>query len=189
MARNRNRSSATKKRGSRTTQPKQRLRSTRQSRRSLSLAELPERSHSARDRSLRALWDIRHGASPTQAARDNRVTTRTIKKYVGAALLQERPGGRIRATKSDRFVRYMQIPGAHGPIEIKARGSKQASEVARYKAAVNRYLGGDLGALAPWHGKRISGVELITAGRTLKGLAQKELLPYSLYRSLSGGAA
>jgi hypothetical protein len=86
-------------------------------------------------------------------------------------------------------VRYLQIPGPHGPIEIKVRRSKEASEVARYKAAVNRFLGGDLGALAPWHGKKIAGVELITAGRTLKGLAQEELLPYSLYRSLSGGAA
>jgi len=132
---------------------------------------------------------MRHGASPSQAATDNRVTLRTIKKYVGAALVQDRPGGRIRATKSDRLVRYLQIPGLHGPIKIQARGSKEASEVARYRAAVNRYLGGDLGALAPWHGKKIANVELITAGRTLKSLHQKELLPYSLYRSLSGGAA
>ncbi len=152
-------------------------------------AKLPEKSFAARERSIRALWDIRHGASPSQAGRDNEVTIRTIKKYLGSALLQERPGGRIRATKSDRFVRYLQIPGPHGPIDITAHGSKEASEVARYKAAVNRFLAGDLNALAPWHGKKIAGVELITADRTLKGLAQKDLLPYSLYRSLSGGAA
>jgi hypothetical protein len=36
--------------------------------------------------------------------------------------------------------------------------------------------------------KKIAGIELITAGRVLKGLADKELLSYSLYRS-SGGAA
>jgi hypothetical protein len=132
---------------------------------------------------------MRHGASLSQAARDNGVSERTIKKYIGSALLQDRPGGRIRATKSDRFVRYLQIPGPHGQIEIRARGSKEASEAANYKAAVNRYLRGDLNALAPWSGKKIAGIELITAGRTLKGLAQEELLPYSLYRSLSGGAA
>lgn len=112
-----------------------------------------------------------------------------MKKYVGSALLQDRPGGRIRATKSDRFVRYLQIPGPNGPIEITAHGSKEASEIAKYKAAVNRFLAGDRNALAPWHGKKIAGVELITAERTLKGLAQRDLLPYSLYRSLSGGAA
>ena len=66
---------------------------------------------------------------------------------------------------------------------------KRQARLAKYKAAVNRFLAGDLNALAPWHGKEIAGVELITAGRTLKGLAQKELLPYSLYRSLAGGAA
>jgi len=153
------------------------------------IAKLSKRSYFARDRSIRALWDIRHGVPPSQAARDNRVTLRSLKKYLGAELIQDRPGGRIRATKSDRLVRYLQIPGLHGPIEITVRGSKEASEVARYKAAVNRLLGGDLGAMAPWHGKKIADVELITATRTLKSLAQKELLPYSIYRSLSGGAA
>jgi hypothetical protein len=132
---------------------------------------------------------MRHGASLTQAARDNGVTTRTIKKYVGSALLQDRPGGRIRSTKSDRFVYYLQIPGPHGPVEIKAHGSKEAADAARYMSAVNRFLRGDLNALAPWRGKKIAGVQLITDRQGLKGLAKDELLPYSLYRSLSGGAA
>jgi len=148
-----------------------------------------ERARDSRTRALRALSAMRHGASISRAARDNGVTTRTIKHYAGSALLQHRPGGRIHATKSDQLVRYLQIPSPDGPIEITAHGSKEASEIARYKAAVNRFLVGDLNALAPWHGKKIAGVELITAGRTLKGLAQKELLPYSLYRSLAGGAA
>jgi hypothetical protein len=132
---------------------------------------------------------MRHGTSPAQAARDNGVTVRTIKKYVGSALLQDRPGGRLRTTKSDRLVRYVQIPGPFGPIEIKVRGSEQASDAAKYDAAVSRFLRGDLNALAPWHGKKIGSVELITAGPAIKRLAQKELLPHSLYRALSGGAA
>jgi hypothetical protein len=132
---------------------------------------------------------MRHGASISQAARENGVSTRTIKKYVGSALLQDRPGGRIRPTKSDRFVYYLQIPGPHGPVEIKARGSKEAADAGRYMAAINRFLRGDLKALAPWRGKKIAGVELVTDRRALKSLAQEELLPYSLYRSLSGGAS
>lgn len=150
---------------------------------------LSERSFAARDRALHALADMRHGASPSQAARDNGVTVRTIKKYVGSALVQDRPGGRLRASKTDRLIRYVQIPGPYGPIEIKARGSKQASDAAKYVAAINRFLRGDLKALAPWHGKKIGDVDLITAGPALKGLAQEELLPHSLYRALSGGAA
>jgi hypothetical protein len=136
-----------------------------------------------------ALTDMRHGASLSQAARNNGITIRTMKRYVGSELLQGRPGGRIRATKSDRLPRYMLLPGADGPVEITARGSKDASEVARYKAAVNRFLAGDPNALAPWRGKKIAGVELITDREILKSLAHKDLLPYGPYRSFSGGAA
>lgn len=148
-----------------------------------------QREAQTRQRALHALAQMRHGASISRAARDNGVTPRMMKRYVGSALFQARPGARIRATKSDRYVRYLQIPGPHGPIEIRVHGSKEARDIARYKAAVNRLLGGDLGALAPWHGKKIAGIELITAAQTLKRLAQKELLPYSLYRSLSGAPA
>jgi len=112
-----------------------------------------------------------------------------MKRYVGSELLQERPGGWIRATKSDRLPRYMQLPGADGPVEITTRRSKDASEVARYQAAVNRFLAGDPNALAPWRGKKIAGVELITDREILKSLAHKDLLPYGPYRSFSGGAA
>jgi hypothetical protein len=157
--------------------------------RSILASKLSERSFGARDRALHALWDIRRGSSFAQAARDNGVTRRTIKKYVGAALVQDRRGGRLRATKTDRLVRYVQIPGPLGPVEIKVRGSKQATDAAKYSAAVSRFLRGDLYALASWHGKRIGGVELITSGPALKGLAQEEFLPHSLYRALSGGAA
>src|SRR5437870_860837 len=87
------------------------------------LSKLTPRSFSARDRALHALADVRrHGVSLSHAARDNDVTLRTVKRYVGAALLQNRPGERIRATKSDRLTRYLQIPTPDGPKEIKVKG-------------------------------------------------------------------
>ena len=147
------------------------------------------KSHSARERALKALYAMRHGNTLSRAARDNGVTTRTIKRYAASALVQDRPGGRIRATKNDRLVRYLQIPGPDGPRDITARGSKEASKFANYKAAINRLLGGDRDALAPWHGKKIGGISLVTDTETLVEQARKELLPYSLYRSLAGGGA
>jgi hypothetical protein len=147
------------------------------------------REMQARERSLKAMWAMRQGDSLAKAARDNGVTARTIKRYVGAALVQDRPGGRIRATKSDRLVRYLQIPGPNGPMNINVRGSKRASEFAKYKAAVNRLLAGDRDALKNWHGKKIAGIELVTDTKTLVEQAHQELLPYSLYRFFSGGAA
>jgi hypothetical protein len=152
-------------------------------------SRLSDRSFAARDRALHALADMRHGASPQRAARSNGVTLRTIKKYVGSALVQDRPGGRWRASKSDRLVRYLQIPGPFGPAEIKVRGSKQAADAAKYSAAVGRFLRGDLNALTRWQGKRIGGVDLITSAPAIKELAQPESLPRSLYRALSGGGA
>jgi len=151
--------------------------------------KLQARSDASRQRAFKALWAMRQGDTLAKAARDNGVTVRTIKHYVGSALVQNRPGGRVRATKSDRLVRYLQIPGPDGPRDITVRGSKTASQFAKYKAAVNRLLAGDRNAMEKWHGKKIAGIELITDTRTLVEQARKEILPYSLYRSLSGGAA
>lgn len=146
-------------------------------------------NHLARERALKALWAIRRGDTLSKAARENGVSIRTIKRYVGSELVQERPGGRIRATKSDRLIRYLQIPGPDGPRDISIRGSKVASQFAQYKGAINRLLAGDGKAMAAWHGKKIAGIELITDEKTLISQARKEILPYSLYRSLTGGVA
>lgn len=131
---------------------------------------------------------MRHGDSLSRAARDNGVTIRTIKRYAASALVQDRPGARIRATKNDRLVRYLQVPGPEGPRDVTARGSREASKFAKYKAAINRLLRGDRDAMAAWHGKKIGGIPLVTDTKTLVEQASKDLLPYSLYRSLSGAA-
>jgi hypothetical protein len=146
------------------------------------------RGESARERSLKALWSMRHGDTLSKAARDNGVTIRTIKRYVGSALVQDHPGARIRATKSDRLVRYLQIPGPDGPRDITVRGSKAASEFANYKADINRLLRDDRHAMDKWDGRKIDGVALVTDPKILIEQARKDILPYSLYRSLSGGA-
>lgn len=152
------------------------------------LSRRSKRGTEARGRSLAALSAIRRGATLSRAARENGVNPRTVKRYVGSALVQDRPGGRIRATKADRLVRYLVIPALpNGSREITVRGSKAATQVAKYKAAVNRFLRGDRDAMAPWHGRKVASIELITSGDVLKSLADKGLLPYSLYRSFSGG--
>lgn len=170
--------------GKKTHQRKRGTRKTRQ----IPKSPLARRSDAARERALKALCAMRQGDTLSKAARDNGVTVRTVKRYVGSALVQDRPGGRVRATKSDRLVRYLQIPGPDGPRDITVRSSKTASEFAKYKAAINRLLRGDRNAMAPWHGKKIAGIELITDTKTLVEQARKEMLPYSLYRSLAGGA-
>jgi hypothetical protein len=132
---------------------------------------------------------MRQGNTLSKAARDNGIAPRTVKKYVGSALFQDRPGGRIRARKSDRLVRYMQLPGPDGkPIDVNARGLKIASEIAHYQADIARLLRGERSAMAKWHGKKIQGIELITETQTLVAQARRDQLPYGPYRSLTGGA-
>jgi hypothetical protein len=149
----------------------------------------PTRSDLARERAFAALSAMRRGTTLSRAAKENGVSPRTVKGYAGSALIQKHTGGRIRATKNDQLIRYLQIPGRFGPVDITVRGSAAASEFARYKAAVNRLLRGDADAMAEWYGKKIQGIELITSSDALIRLAHKDLLPYALYRSLAGGGA
>jgi hypothetical protein len=81
----------------------------------------------------------------------------------------------------------MVIAGPNGPREITVRGSRTASKVARYKADVNRFLSGDSRAISKWHGKKIAGLELVTDPNILIDQAEKDLLPYGVYRALIGG--
>ncbi len=131
---------------------------------------------------------MRRGDNLSSAARDNGVTIRTIKRYAGSALVQDRRGDAFaqrRATDSSDTSKFPVMRAR----ATKPRGSKPASEFAKYKAAINRLLRGDRDAMAPWHGREIAGIELITDTKTLIDQARKEILPYSLYRALSGGAA
>ena len=91
-------------------------------------------------------------------------------------------------TKSDPLLRSIQLPGAQGPV-ARDVGLRTARKAARYKADINRALAGDRTALAKWDGKKIAGVALITDVKVLTELADKDLLPYSLYRSMAGGRA
>jgi hypothetical protein len=140
----------------------------------------------ADERVFRALREMLHDVSASRAARQNGINLRTLKRKAGEALVQDRPGGRYRAKKGDSLLRPLQVPGAHGPVHINV-GVKTARKFAEYKADINRALAGDPKALSKWRGKKIAGVELVTDVKVLADQADKGLLPYSLYRSVSSG--
>ncbi len=110
----------------------------------------------ARERSLEALQQMRsEGLSLTRAAREARTTPATVRKYVGSAVRQTR-GGRYVATPSDRLTRRVWFLTKAGKVEVAVRGSRPASRVARYMAAVDRYLQtGETDALAEFRGQSI----------------------------------
>jgi hypothetical protein len=124
--------------------------------------------------------------SLTHAAKLQGVKRETVKKYLSSALKQA--NGKFRVTKSDRKAATLYIPDAHGnSIAVNTRSSKDREALSRYLRDLGRYLRGSRNALAPWHGKKVAGVELLTAGRTIVAI-EPALSEFSLYRAFNGGA-
>ena len=156
--------------------------------RNISIGSLPERSQSARERALHVLASMRRNPnlSLSHAAKLQGVKRETIKKYFPAAL--KRSHGKFRATRSDRYTATLNIPDANGnSIAVKTHSSKEREQLGLYLRDLGRYLRGQRDALTSWHGKRIAGVELVTAGRTIVAI-EPALSDFSLYRTFNGGA-
>jgi hypothetical protein len=159
------------------------------SQRHIPVASLPERSQSARDRALHVLAAMRHdpNLSLTQAAKLQGVKVKTVKKYFPSAL--DKTQGRFHATKSDRYTAVLYVPNAYGnPVPVKAHSSKDREAVGRYLRDLGRYLRGNRDALAGWHGRKIAGVPLVTAGRTILAI-EPALSGFGPYRAFNSGGA
>jgi hypothetical protein len=158
-------------------------------------AGVNERQADARTRALHALAKMRRDKlSLAEACRLEHIKPSTMRRYVGNALTQDRPGGRYRATPGDRLRRELQIPTALGPTPVPIHGSKKATEISQYLNAISLYLRkGDVSKLERFKGKtiRIRGqkIELITDPETLSGLALAGALQFDqLYASFTGAA-
>jgi hypothetical protein len=145
-----------------------------------------DRAFEAKQRTFRAVARMRHdGLSPSRAAQEEGTTLPTIKKYLPATLRKSRTGRWV-VTKSDRYIRLLSLPGPHGPVIVRARGSKEAQFASAYLASVKRWTKTRKSyELAPFHGRKIGGFQLITASRTLTALDDAGLLQLdSLYAAL-----
>lgn len=102
------------------------------------LRSLPARQQDARTRSLNALREMRaRKLTLYQAAREIGVDPRTLRRWAKPAL-RKLPNGRYTAKRSDQLVRILTIPGKTGTTEVAVRGSRKASELAKYAAAVQK---------------------------------------------------
>ena len=102
----------------------------------------PKRSleqEQARQRGFDTLRRMRRGESLTRAARKARTTPETVRKYAAPAL-NKLPSGRYQVTPADRLKRTMRVLTPEGIISVDVGGSRAASNVARHRAAVDRYL-------------------------------------------------
>jgi hypothetical protein len=149
---------------------------------------LTQQSEFARDRALHVLAAMRRDSSLSlsRAAKAEGVKPETVKKHFSSSL--RKVAGKFTVTKSDRYAATLYVPDAHGnPVPLSTRSSKERKRASNYLRDLGRYLRGQKNALAGWHGKKIAGVELVTAGRTIVAI-EPALAEFSLYRSLNGSA-
>lgn len=145
-----------------------------------------DQAYEAKQRAFHAVARMRHdGLSIEKASREEGTTPATVKKYLPAAVRRSK-SGRWVATNSDRYGRLLSLPGAHGPVIVRARGSKEAQFASAYLASLSRWARTEKPyELASFHGKKVGNFELVTASRTLKALSDAGLLQVdSLYAAL-----
>jgi len=101
------------------------------------------------------LAKMRSGLSLSRAAKEAGVSPRTVTR-LGATALKKGSNGRYEAKPKDRLFRVLKVPTTDGSREIGVRGSKQATLLGEYWAAVHKYLAtGETAGLTRFHGKQI----------------------------------
>lgn len=148
--------------------------------------KISDRSFEAKQRAFHAVARMRHdGMLPSVAVSEEGTTIATIKKYVPATLRKSKTGRWV-VTKRDNYVRMLSLPGPHGPVTVRVRGSKEAQFASAYLASVKRWGKTRKSyELAPFHGKKVGDFQLITASRTLRALEDAGLLQLdTLYAAL-----
>ena len=157
--------------------------------RNLSIGSLPERSQSARDRALHVLAAMRRdpNLSLSHAAKLEGVKAETVKKHSPSCAKEA--DGKFRVTKSDRNAATLYIPDDHGnSVPIQRVHPKSGSRQATISGIWGVTCAARSASSPQWHGKKIAGVELVTAGRTIVAI-EPALSEFSLYRAFNGGAA
>ena len=115
------------------------------------------------------------GLSLSQASREFGVDPRTVLRLGGSAV-RKRANGRYAPRTTDRLLRVLVIPTLEGLREIAVRDSRQASQLAEYWAAVQKYLEtGDASALRKIRRKTITNADGKRV-RLIKDLAELDRL-------------
>lgn len=126
---------------------------------------LSSRERARYEKAVQVVHRLRRGdgsESLTHAARALGTTRTTVLKYAGSAFERAGERGRIRVRAGDRLVRRVRVRTPEGSRVLTVTGSRQASTIARYNRAIDRFLAGDVDALVPYRGRSFGGVWLET---------------------------
>jgi hypothetical protein len=139
---------------------------------------LPEKQQDTYFRAKHAISEIRKGKSASQAARDNKTTLATVRRYFAGDFIKLGASRRWTISKSDKHVNRVPWLGPEGYEPFLLRGTKEVSRLAHYSNDVKRALRGGASVLDKWQGKRIGGRKLITDLEVLTRLANEGKLDF-----------
>ena len=145
-----------------------------------SLRRLTTRQQEAKVRGFAAINRVKRSLSKTlsAAARAEGTTVRAIRRLLPSALLQDRPGGRIRVKAGDPYSQSVEIVTHLGAEVVRARGSRERELAGRHRSAWTRVLGRELPptALEEFRGQKVGGRELLSDPDRLFTLAKAGVL-------------
>jgi hypothetical protein len=95
-----------------------------------------------------------------------------MKWFVGEALYRE--GGMWRPTRSDRILRTMRVHTGGDTVYVDVRGSRKASELGAYHAAVRQFLStGDESVLSKFRSRSVAGKPYEVDPEVLEEMARR----------------
>jgi len=154
------------------------------------------RSQSTRGKTLHVLSDLRRdpNLTLTQSAKNREVSVRSVRKYVGSQIKQERSGGKLRVTPSDRLRATLKIPSTRPDvlIPIHTKSSKERYLVGEWFAAIKEAARGDFSRLNKFPKRTyVNGVRLPTGSyevqRILEAMETAEQ-PFEHLYAMAGSA-
>jgi len=141
------------------------------------LGSLPPEAAEQRRRSLQAVSLMREDPELTlrDAAAQVGTTPEAVTWHANEAF--QRNGNNWSTAPGDRLYRAMYVYSNGEKVGVDVRGSRKASELARYHVAVRRYLEtGDDIPLLQFHGKSVAGVPYETDTSVLEEMARRSYL-------------
>ena len=141
------------------------------------LTRLPPAAQLQRERSLRVIASMRENRRLSLAeAAEREGTTPEAVVWFGEGSVNK-SNGRWRVSEADRLLRQMYVYSDGQIVDVSVRGSRKASELARYHNAVRLFREeGDDTALQYFEGKSVAGHVYETDLDTLEEMARRGVL-------------
>lgn len=141
------------------------------------LHELPITAQLQRERSLRVIASMRENPklTLTEAAKREGTTPEAVVWFGERSVTKSQ--GRWRVSVADRLLRQMYVYSDGQIVDVSVRGSRKASELARYFNAVRLFREeGDDTALQYFEGRSVAGHVYETDLDTLEEMARRDVL-------------